>query len=123
MRQMEALRRGRAAPRPQRLVVRDGERFEFVSVDSIDWIESANNYTVLHCRTGDRLYGDNLAALERMLDPEQFARVHRCRMVNLARVSAVHAMAGGAYKLELEGGSRVGTGRQYAERIRRLLKG
>ncbi|MCS7042946.1 MAG: LytTR family DNA-binding domain-containing protein [Arcobacter sp.] len=123
LRQMEALLRGRGAPRPQRLVVRDGDRYEFVPVDSIDWIESANNYAMLHCRTGDRLYGDNLAALERLLDPEQFVRVHRCRIVNLARVVAVHPMAGGVYELELDSGRRIGTGRQSANRVRDLLKG
>src|SRR5690348_8919743 len=32
-----------------RLVVRNGERLDFVPVDTIDWIESANNYVELHC--------------------------------------------------------------------------
>jgi two-component system LytT family response regulator len=94
---------------------------DFVPVESIDWIESANNYTLLHCRSKDYLFGENLSALERMLDPNAFMRVHRCHMVNLSRTSAVHAIAGGIFSLELRGGTRVSTGRQYNDRIRKLL--
>lgn len=106
----------------QRLVVRNGERFDFVPVDSIDWIESANNYTFLHCRSMDHMCGVSLTALEHRLDPAMFLRVHRCHMVNVARIVAVHSIAGGAYELELRSGARVKTGRQYCEKIRNLLK-
>jgi hypothetical protein len=37
------------------LVVRDLERFDFVPVDSIDWIESADNYVMLHCGVKNRM--------------------------------------------------------------------
>src|SRR5262249_9597382 len=50
--QLQALLDGKrqAAERPvDRIVVRNGERFDFVPVESIDWIESANNYVQLHC--------------------------------------------------------------------------
>lgn len=103
-------------------MVRTGDRFDFVPVESINWIESANNYTMLHCRSKDYLYGENLTALERLLDPGKFGRVHRSHMVNLARIVGVNAIAGGVYELELEGGVRVSTGRQFSDRIRKLLK-
>lgn len=60
--------------------------------------------------------------MERLLDPGKFIRVHRSHMVNLARITGVNAIAGGVYELELHGGVRVGTGRQYSDRIRKLLK-
>jgi hypothetical protein len=43
-------------------------------------------------------------------------------MVNLERVIGVNSIAGGVFELELQGGARVNTGRQYSDRIRRLLK-
>ncbi len=122
MRHLEALIETRETQWVQRLVVRTGERFDFVPVEWIDWIESANNYALLHCRSKDYLYSENLSALERLLDPARFVRVHRCRMVNLSRVVAVNTMIGGVFELELRGGARVSTGRQYSERIRKLLK-
>jgi two-component system LytT family response regulator len=122
MRHMESLLAARGEKWTQRLVVRTGDRFDFVPVESIDWIESANNYTMLHCRSRDYLHGESLTALERLLDPGRFVRVHRSHMVNLARIVGVNAIAGGIYELELQGGARVSTGRQYSDRIRRLLK-
>lgn len=122
MRQLEALLEARGEQWTQRLVVRSGDRFDFVPVDSIDWIESANNYTMLHCRAKNYLYGETLTALERSLDPSKFVRVHRSHMVNQARIVGVNAVAGGVYELELQGGSKVSTGRQYSDRIRRLIK-
>src|SRR2546423_8187564 len=46
---LEALLKTRRQTWPERLVVRNGERYEFVPVENIDWIESANNYVELHC--------------------------------------------------------------------------
>jgi two-component system LytT family response regulator len=122
IRQLEDLIEAHESPWLQRLVVRSGERFDFVPVDSIDWIESANNYTVLHCRSKDFVFGENLTALERRLDPGRFSRVHRCHIVNVSRVVAAHAIAGGVFELELAGGTRIKTGRQYSDGVRRLLK-
>jgi len=123
MQQLESLLGSDQGRWPERLVVRTADRFDFVPVETIDWIESANNYAVLHCGPKDHLYGENLAALERVLDPARFARVHRCHIVNLSRIAGANVIAGGVYELELHGGTRVSTGRQYSDRIRRLLKG
>ncbi len=122
IRQLEGLIEAHETKWPKTLVVRSGERFDFVPVDSIDWIESANNYTLLHCRSSDYLFGENLTALERRLDPGKFFRVHRCHMVNVTRIMAIHTIAGGVFELELQGGARMKTGRQYSEGIRKLLK-
>jgi two-component system, LytTR family, response regulator len=122
VRQLEGLIDAHDAAWLQRLVVRNGERFDFVPVDSIDWIESANNYTVLHCRSKDHVFGENLTTLEHRLDPGKFSRVHRCHIVNVSHIVAAHAMSGGVFELELRSGARVKTGRQYSDGIRLLLK-
>lgn len=122
IRQLEALIEAQETQWLRRIVVRSGERFDFVPVDSIDWIESANNYTVLHCRTKDHVFGETLTSLEHRLDPGRFSRVHRGHVVNVTRVVAAHAIAGGVFELELQGGARVKTGRQYGDAVRDLLK-
>ncbi len=122
VRQLEGLLEAHEIQWAERLIVRNGERFDFVPVDSIDWIESANNYTVLHCRSKDYVFGENLSTLEQRLDPSRFCRVHRCHMVNVSRIVSANALAGGVYELELRGGQRVKTGRQHSDSIRKLLK-
>ena len=107
---------------PDRLVVRTGEQFEFVPVSTIDWVESANNYVQLHCGAKHFLLGETLTSLADRLNPQKFVRVHRGRIVNLSRITAVHPLFSGTYEIELSGGTRISTGRQYREQIHALLK-
>lgn len=106
---------------PDRIAVRNGERYEFVPVESIDWIESANNYVQLHCGSKHYLLGETMTSLESRLDPANFARVHRGTIVNIKRVVALHPLFSGTYALELQGGVRITTGRQYKERVQVLI--
>ena len=120
--QLQALLDSRAKKWPERIVVKDGERFDFVSVDSIDWIESANNYVEMHCGSRRHLLGESLSNLETRLNPARFLRVHRCHIVNLSRILAIHPLLSGTYELELRGGARLTTGRQYKTAIQALIR-
>jgi two-component system, LytTR family, response regulator len=122
-RQLEALLDTERPAAPQTLVVRNGERFDFVPVDSIDWIESANNYVQLHCGARSYIMAETLSGLERRLDRHLFLRIHRCRIVNISRIVAAHTTFGGAYELELRSGVRLATGRQHKGVVQQLLKG
>ena len=106
---------------PDRLVVRSGERYEFVPVESIDWIEAANNYVILHCGSKQHLLGETMTSLEGRLDPAKFARVHRGRIINIKKIVALHPLFSGTYTLELQGGVRITTGRQYKEIMQNLI--
>ncbi len=120
---LEALIQGRETLWLETIVVRTGDRFDFVSAASIHWIEAANNYVVLHCGSKDHVFGESLTSLEARLDPAKFLRVHRSIIVSSGRIAAAHTMPGGVYELELRGGVRIKTGRQYREKIRKLLGG
>lgn len=119
--QMQALLDSRARKWPERIIVKDGERFDFVPVDSIDWIESANNYVQMHCGPRQHLHAESLSSLESRLNPARFLRIHRGRIVNLSRVLAVHSLISGTYELELRGGTRLTSGRQYRPAIQAVL--
>jgi two-component system LytT family response regulator len=121
-RQLEALVNMRERKWPQRLVVRNGDRYDFVQLASVDWIESANNYVQLYCGAKTYLLGETLSSLERKLNPEQFLRVHRFHLVNISRVVAVHSMLNGTYEMELQNGVRISTGRQFKDGVQRLVK-
>jgi two-component system, LytTR family, response regulator len=108
---------------PRRLVVRSGERFDMVQVQSIEWIESANNYVQLHCGTKQYLMAETLTNLAERLDPKQFMRIHRGRIVNTARIVAVHPLFSGTYELQLRDGVKLTTGRQYRDQIQAFLLG
>jgi two-component system LytT family response regulator len=120
--QLQALLDSRTRKWPERIVVREGERFDFVPVDSIEWIESANNYVQLHCGSRQHLLSESLTNLEGRLNPARFLRIHRGRIVNLSRIEAIHPLLGGTYELELRSGTRLTTGRQYKNQVQALLR-
>jgi two-component system LytT family response regulator len=105
-----------------RFVVRNTDRYEFVAVESIEWIESADNYVQLHCGTKMHLLGETLTGVQEKLDPRKFQRIHRCRIVNVSRITAIHPMVNGTYSVELRNGTRLTTGRQYKDAIQSLIR-
>lgn len=119
--QLQALLEARSHRWPERLAVRNGERFDLIPVESVDWIEAANNYVQLHCGSKHHVLGESLSHLEGLLNPAKFLRVHRCHIVNLSRIAAVHPLLRGTYELELRGGIRLTTGRQYKDAVQNLL--
>jgi two-component system LytT family response regulator len=119
---LQALLDTRGRKWPERLAIKNGEGFDLVPMESIDWIESANNYVQIHCGSKQYLLAESLTHLESRLNPSRFLRVHRCRIINLSRVLAVHPMLGGTYEMELRGGTRLSTGKQYKDAVQALLR-
>jgi two-component system LytT family response regulator len=68
------------------------------------------------------LLGETLSGVQEKLDPRKFQRVHRCRIVNVSRIAAIHPMLNGTYSVELRNGVRLTTGRQYRDAIQSLIR-
>lgn len=119
--QLRALLETKELKWPKRLALRDGDGFSLVPVDTVDWIESANNYVVIHCGPKQHIMGETLTNLVGSLNPDQFLRIHRCRIVNVSRIAAVRPFLSGTYQLELRNGTRLSSGKLYGDAVRRLI--
>lgn len=104
-----------------RLVIKSAGRIFFLSVSEIDWIEAADNYVRLHAGAEAHLLRETMNNLEKKLDPNEFLRIHRSRMVNIQRVKELRPLFRGEYDLLLKDGTRLETGRGYRDRIQKLL--
>ena len=76
----------------------------------------------IHCGGATRILSETLTGLERKLDPGSFLRVHRCRILNVSRIRAVHPLGHGAYALELRDNMWLTTGRQFRGGVEALLR-
>ena len=111
-----------SAPLPAitQLLVPERGGMRIVRVDQIQWIETADNYVVLHTADGQPLMRQTLAGLVEKLG-ERFVRCHRRAAVQLAWIASVHTLDKGDGELILRGGARVPCSRQYrAELMARL---
>ena len=108
---------GDAAAFPRRFLVKGDGQMYFVPVDDIDWIEAYGNYVRLHVGKGVHLIRETLGNIERKLDPNRFARVHRSSIVNLDRVARMDLWGAGDYIVLLKDGTRLKLSRWYRSRI------
>ena len=59
---------------------------------------------------------------EQELDPRHFVRIHRSLLVAVDRILTVKSHESGGHEVELKGGVKLRSSRQYAERVRALLR-
>ncbi len=104
-----------------RLPVRDRKKVTLIQVDEIDWIESADDYVVVHANGKGHLLKESLQNLEQRLNPSTFARIHRGAIVNLDKVAELEALSSGDYQAILKDGSILKVSRRRRERLESLL--
>ncbi|HEX8569796.1 MAG TPA: LytTR family DNA-binding domain-containing protein [Caulobacteraceae bacterium] len=93
-----------------------------VPVESIDWIEAARDYVLLHTSTRSHILRITMSALEKKLDPELMLRVHRSAFVRLDAVGEVQRPGKGLMTLVLKDGATVQVGPNYAHDVARRLR-
>lgn len=87
-----------------------------IRVDEVQWIETADNYVVLHTASGSPLLRQTLAGLLDKLGPG-FARCHRRAAVQLQWIERLVTLDKGDAELLLRGGAVVPCSRQYRAAI------
>jgi DNA-binding LytR/AlgR family response regulator len=88
-----------------------------VPVDSIDWIEAARDYVMLHTATRSYIHRATMSALQRQLDPGQLTRVHRSAFVRLSLVTGIQRQGNGSVALTLRDGATVPVGPNYVDAV------
>jgi two-component system, LytTR family, response regulator len=104
-----------------RFIVRTGSRIQIVLVEDIDWIGAAGDYTELHVRGRSHLLRETMNSLVQKLDPTEFLRIHRSRIVRTACIVELSAVDNREYLIKLTDGSQHRSSRTYAEKLDRWL--
>lgn len=110
-------RRAEQPPRPgpgdQRIEIREGASAIFLAPGDILMLEAAGNYVEFHTGGRTHLVRGTLAAWEGRLADRGFARVHRARIVNRARIRALRPTPSGDVEITLDDGRIVAGSRRY----------
>ena len=100
-----------------RFPVRVGSRIQVVRTDDIEWIAAAGDYAELHCGGRCHLLRETMNSLDQKLDPLQFLRIHRSRIVRVKCVRELRAIDNREYLVSLSDGSEHRSSRTYADRL------
>lgn len=90
---------------------------QFVPMDSIDWVEAARDYVMLHTSTRSHLVRMSMRALEEKLDPHQLMRVHRSAFARVGNVVEVQRMGKTISALVMGDGAIVQVGPNYSAAV------
>lgn len=116
------LRPSTAAP-CERIAIRNGGRVLLLAVDDIDWVEAAGDYVTLHAGKREHLLRETMGSIEKRLDPERFARIHRSTIVRIDRVVEFNATDSGDYVVGLRNGRELKLSRGYRHVLGRFADG
>ncbi|MBI5319394.1 LytTR family DNA-binding domain-containing protein [Bradyrhizobium sp.] len=106
---------------PQTIWLRDGARSIRIEPRDILWISSAGNYIEYSLADGSsHLIRGTLAAAESDLSRFNLARIHRTRLANLDRVTAVQSKPSGDFELTFDSGHTVFGSRRYRSTVASL---
>ena len=101
-----------------RYFIRTGDDLRPIDVDEIVSISGADDYAEVSTTAGRHLVRMTLAEFERALDPGRFIRVHRSRIVNLARIARAEPAGGGRMLLHMEDGEMIQASRAGSRLLR-----
>lgn len=101
----------------QRIEIRDGATAVFLAPADILLVEAAGNYIEFHTPARTHLVRGTLASWEARLAGRGFARVHRSRLVNRARIQAMKPTPSGDVEITLDDGRTVLGSRRYREAL------
>ena len=107
------MRRGEKFSR--KLAIKSAGKIELVTVDDIDWIEADGNYVSIHTGARTHLMRETLGNLQRRLDPNKFARIHRSYLVNVDHVQRLDPDSHGEFAVELADGTHLTLTRTYRD--------
>jgi two-component system, LytTR family, response regulator len=100
-----------------RLMIRSRGRIAFVALSDIEWIETSRNYARVRAKGVWHTVREPLTTFANRLDPLQFVRVSRSRIVNLDRVREFRRQANGQYLVLLDDGQRLMASRRYGAKL------
>lgn len=108
--------------RLSRIPVKSRGRTLLLDTEGIDWIEAQGNYVALHAGAAVHLIRGTLATLEGRL-PQDFVRIHRGTIVNLARLSQIRSLQNGDATIRLADGTELRMSRGRRDRLKARLPG
>jgi len=104
------------------LLIKQPGRYYFVPTAQVQYLEAAANYVTVYTPGAEHVLRATLGQLEQQLDPAQFLRIHRSRIVNMQQVKELRPWAHGEFLLTLQDGTHLSSSRSYGAGVQQFLR-
>lgn len=104
-----------------RVVVKINGRIKIIPVQDIHYLEAADDYVKIVTQEGPFLKNKTMAFFERMLDAQQFIRVHRSYILNVSQITRIDPYEKESYLAILKDGSKILVSKTGYPRLKEVL--
>ena len=104
--------------------VKLGDRMLFIRIEDVSYFSAEEKYVTIHAKDAKTYLSDfPLKSLEEKLG-EKFIRIHRSLLVNVSRIKEIdkHFSSRFVVKMDDVGQTKLVTGRNYCEQVKRLME-
>jgi len=91
-----------------------------VKLNEVDYFAASGDYVEIQLAEQGYLKKGTISALEDLLDPQQFQRIHRSTIINLHRVVSTSPRGSGIFEIGFASGRAVTSSRSYLTVVRNL---
>lgn len=105
-----------------RVLIRDGAKVHVINAEKIEHVEAQDDYVQIRSEGKSYLKNQRMSELEEQLDAEQFLRIHRSYIVNIAFVDRIEQATKDSHVAVLKDGSRVPISRSGYQKIRAVIQ-
>ncbi|NIJ36511.1 two-component system response regulator AlgR [Sphingopyxis panaciterrae] len=93
-----------------------------IDADQVDLIEAERDYMRLHVGSRSWLIHQTIKSLEARMDPDQFMRIHRSKMVRRGGIAGLRHHGDGAWSVDLGEGGVHRIGRTYLHDVKAIMQ-
>lgn len=111
-----------AASTGTRLPLTIGQRTHLVPTTQIDLVLAQGNYLQVNAAGATYVIRNTLADFQARLDPREFVRLHRSAVVRIAAIREIRPVGSGRFRISLQGGHHLHSGRNFREQVQMLLR-
>jgi two-component system LytT family response regulator len=104
-----------------RVVVKNSGKIKIIPVDTINYLEAADDYVKIVTKEGAFLKNKTMAFFEKTLNPLVFVRVHRSFIVNINEISKLDVYEKDSYLATLRDGSKVSVSKTGYPKLKSVL--
>jgi two-component system, LytTR family, response regulator len=105
----------------ERIITRLGSKITVIPVDKIWFLESADDYVMIHSELGNHLKEKTMKYFGEHLPKEQFVRIHRSYILNISCIAGIELYEKDTHLIILKSGDKLRASAEGYKRLKEVL--
>lgn len=105
-----------------RVVIKDGSKIRIIPIQEVVRLEADDDYVKIFTQQGNFMKKKTLTHFEDSFSPEQFVRVHRSHLVNVAHITRIDPYEKNSHVALLKNNERIPVSRGGYQKLKEILR-